>query len=190
MNMIKKLLLATSLLAISSVGFASTVTIGTTATGAFGSILVDNGLPASIFTGTGTGSKFYDLQAAFDIDARFIASATKASLDPTEQVVTINLFQDTGALGVFDNLDSMIPDMLLATSTGFNAAFSWFLTSGTSYFLEFITTPQSGLSAEISAVPVPAAGILFASALFGAGFLGRRKKKAQTAVMSAFARAA
>ena len=41
----------------------------------------------------------------------------------------------------------------------------------------------------VSAVPVPAAGILFASALLGAGALGRRKKKAQASVVGAFARA-
>lgn len=41
----------------------------------------------------------------------------------------------------------------------------------------------------ISTVPVPAAGILFASALFGAGALGRRKKKAKASVVGAFARA-
>ena len=42
---------------------------------------------------------------------------------------------------------------------------------------------------SVSAVPVPAAGILFASALFGAGALGRRKKKAKASVVGAFARA-
>lgn len=190
MNVIKKLLLAASLLAISSVGFASTVTIGGGSPGSFGSILVDNGSPANIFTGTGSGTKFYDLRAALDTQVNFVASATKASSNPTEQLVTINLYQDTGGMaGVFDT------DTLLATDTSFNAAFSWFLSATIGmvenlYFLEFITTPESGLSAEISAVPVPAAGILFASALFGAGFLGRRKKKAKTAVMGAFARAA
>ena len=197
MNAIKKLLLATSMLAITSVGFASTVTFGGASPGAFASILVDNGSPANIFTGTGSGIKFYDLQAAFDTNVNFVASATKASLTPPSQLVTINLYQDTGAVGgatagEFDNPASMTmtPDLLLATSTGFNAAFNWFLSASNFYFLEFITTPESGLSAEVSAVPVPAAGILFASALFGAGFLGRRKKKAKTAVMGAFARAA
>ena len=42
---------------------------------------------------------------------------------------------------------------------------------------------------SVSTVPVPAAGILFASALFGAGALGRRKKKAKASVVGAFARA-
>lgn len=42
---------------------------------------------------------------------------------------------------------------------------------------------------SVTAVPVPAAGILFASALFGAGALGRRKKKAKASVVGAFARA-
>ena len=42
----------------------------------------------------------------------------------------------------------------------------------------------------VSIVPVPAAGILFASALFGMGVFGRRKKKSSTTVMvGAFARA-
>ena len=41
----------------------------------------------------------------------------------------------------------------------------------------------------VSAVPVPAAGILFASALLGAGAFGRRKKKAKASVVGAFARA-
>lgn len=43
-------------------------------------------------------------------------------------------------------------------------------------------------SIAVSAVPVPAAGILFASALLGAGAFGRRKKK-QASVVGAFARA-
>ena len=42
---------------------------------------------------------------------------------------------------------------------------------------------------SVTAVPVPAAGILFASALFGAGAFGRRKKKAKASVVGAFARA-
>ena len=41
----------------------------------------------------------------------------------------------------------------------------------------------------LSAVPVPAAGILFGSALLAAGAFGRRKKKAKASVVGAFARA-
>ena len=42
----------------------------------------------------------------------------------------------------------------------------------------------------VSTVPIPAAGILFATALFGAGLLGRRKKKSTKASMvGVFARA-
>ena len=42
----------------------------------------------------------------------------------------------------------------------------------------------------VSTVPVPAAGILFASALFGAGVFGRRKKKStKTSMVGAFTRA-
>lgn len=42
---------------------------------------------------------------------------------------------------------------------------------------------------SVNPVPVPAAGILFASALLGAGALGRRKKKVKASVVGAFARA-
>lgn len=50
--------------------------------------------------------------------------------------------------------------------------------------------PECGSDSYVSAVPVPAAGILFASALLGAGALGRRKKKsANTLMVGAFTRA-
>ena len=44
-------------------------------------------------------------------------------------------------------------------------------------------------SKNISTVPVPVAGLLFASVLFGAGVFGRRKKKSKkTLIVGAFAR--
>jgi len=62
---------------------------------------------------------------------------------------------------------------------------------GTTYYLKLSGDQFEAYSAEISAVPVPAAGILFASALFGAGALSRRKKKAtKSNMIGAFARAA
>ena len=72
--------------------------------------------------------------------------------------------------------------------------FGTFPGSGTTNFTDIdgnVRTNEYAFDVTISTVPVPAAGILFASALFGAGFLGRRKKKAtKSNMIGAFARAA
>ena len=65
--------------------------------------------------------------------------------------------------------------------------------SGRTGFVDVTGATRTGdyaIDLTISTVPVPAAGILFASALFGAGALSRRKKKtAKTSMVGAFTRA-
>ena len=80
-------------------------------------------------------------------------------------------------------------DGLTQLSQAFMGDFSILLATNTTYRMLLSGAEGRSYDGEISAVPVPAAGILFASALLGAGALGRRKKKAKASVVGAFARA-
>lgn len=106
----------------------------------------------------------------------------------------LELYQDDGD-GIFnDASDASLGSGVSDINNGVNSAIvGAFLGGLTLYFLEitgFGGAGYSGAIGAVSAVPVPAAGILFASALLGAGLFGRRKKKAaNNAIVGAFARA-
>ncbi len=92
--------------------------------------------------------------------------------------------------------NSLVYSFFDAAGNSFNTAyenlsgtFNVALAANTTYRLVLTGDEGYAYDGRISAVPVPAAGILFASALFGAGALGRRKKKAKASVVGAFARA-
>lgn len=96
---------------------------------------------------------------------------------------TINPDGDSDLVTTFLEWDGMAWSVF-ATFT--ESTFSLIL-SGGDYLMGLTGLENTGYSGSVSAVPVPAAGILFASALLGAGAFGRRKKK--TSAVSAFARA-
>lgn len=92
------------------------------------------------------------------------------------------------------NFDIKVDGVLLAMSTALSGSPASIvgLTGTTFEFINLVGDQGSEFyinNIGVSTVPVPAAGILFASALFGAGALGRRKKKAKASVVGAFARA-
>ena len=185
MKLIKNILIAASLLAFSSTSFALTVTPG-----ALGHIDL-NGTSDTVFiTNTypsGTGSAFYDLSVSQSTN---VVADFRALFNGTVPVddVTVSIFN---APEVFIGGLTPLSSTLGVNESGTNVV-SAFLTAGVAYILQFDQlTSNPGFSGTISTVPVPAAGILFASALLGAGFLGRRKKKAtKSNMIGAFARAA
>lgn len=180
MNKLKALLITVSLLSLSSVSFATSVTysadyisgFGSVADGAqSGSITIDDDGLSAVFggrMGAGTGT------------------ATTASTW-YELILTGN---DLTTFGWADN--TLQPSDLTTTfqtadgsaniSQAFLGNFSISLMAGT-YRMLLSGAENRSYDGEISAVPVPAAGILFASALLGAGIFGRRKKKSATSVM-------
>lgn len=171
MKNIKTLLMAAGLMCISSLSHASSVTPGGS-TGALGSIFLDGGGP--IIFGSATPNGFYDLRAAFDLDFNL-------SILLSPGAAGVKLYRDSDSIFSMIGTFSAEEDPLLASGT--NGLMASLLggsgeVGGPLYFLQFIS--EAGYTVGIttpSAVPVPAAGILFASALFGVGALGRRKKK-------------
>ena len=184
MNKLKALLIA-GLLSLSSVSFASSITYfyeaGFTGTaGAWGEISLvegDGGVTVgNIFTDA--DGDFYDLTT--DSGALSTIALELDVTPPDTGNVTIALYDSLAnlALGVGSALESGT-NKLVAT-----------LKAGEAYFLQFTGEIGTSYNADVAAIPVPAAGILFATALFGAGVAGRRKKKSKTnAVVGAFARA-
>ena len=182
MNKLKALLIA-GLLSMTSVSFAAGVVFPgpTTTVGSSGSIdlnvIGDNVTVGGFFDNVNAGSVFYDLS---------IAEGSVLAINVPSDVTDLN--GDAVTIAIYDALASVgtLGDALFVGSNSLAAS----LTHGAQYFIEFTGTLGDSFNADVAAVPVPAAGILFASALFGAGALGRRKKKAKTnAVVNAFARA-
>ena len=185
MSKLKAILIA-GLLSLSSVSFATSVQYAgaAIATGSEGSIsLVNGGHNVTIggFFGTNvdanTGSVFYDLTIDSGNLSTIAMSFDVSDLSINDVTIAIYEAADvlTGALGSL--VDSGTNSLSVA------------LAGGANYFLVLTGVAGDSYNADVSAVPVPAAGLLFASALFGAGALGRRKKKAKASVVGAFARA-
>jgi len=203
MKLIKNLIMAVGLMVLSSVSFASTVTnVGSA--GSTGSIHLTSDGDTAFFSGSFNASNGEPLYDFWDLDIDGSSDSVGATLNSNiagnDSTVDFILFQDANNNGLFDevnlaliaNGDDMFNYAVLAgfVTNGVNGI-SAFLATGVNYFLLLTGEAQTSYSAQISAVPVPAAGILFASALFGAGFLGRRKKKAtQSNMIGAFARTA
>lgn len=184
MNKIKAFLIA-GLLSLSSVSFASTVTYtGLTLdhAGSISLISMDGGVTVGgIFgeaeVGTGLGSVYYDMT----LDS---GSATAIAIGSSFDVSTFTVFDV--AFSVFDSLTF---DAASLIGSGVNSI-SASLDAGVTYYLQLTGIADTSYNVDVAAVPVPAAGILFASALLGAGAFGRRKKKtAKNSMVVAFTRA-
>ena len=182
MNKLKALLIA-GLLSLTSVSFASSVSYiydagyaGANA-GEFGTISLNQGDGGVTVGGIfdATGSAYYDMS----LDAGAVAAIGK-SFD----ITTGSLFDVT--ISIFDSLAFDAASLIATGVNSLNAD----LIGGADYFLQFTGVIDTSYNVDVAAVPVPAAGILFASALLGAGAFGRRKKKsANTSMVGAFTRA-
>jgi len=179
MKNIQTLLIATALMCITSLSHASSVTPGVGSSGSLGFIFLDGGA-LSFDSGT-PASGFYDLRAAFDLDFNLLITDNPG-------MVTVNLYQDSDSFFSMIGTFSAEEDPSIASGTNSLMASILGGEDAPLYFLQFLS--EGAYTASItspSTVPVPAAGILFASALFGAGALRRRKKKnAMTAINGDF----
>ena len=177
MNKLKALLIA-GLLSLTSVSFASTITAGTSAefgTTSSGTInLVHLDPVLTIYGNFGNSTvRTYDLNVS-PVDSSGMTIGT--SNDATGNIYSI-LFE------IFD-----ASDLVTAVASG-SSLTNVALSSTASYILKLTGTLKTSYTMDVSAVPVPAAGILFATALLGAGAFGRRKKKsAQNQMVGAFTR--
>lgn len=200
MNKLQALLIA-GLLSLSSASFATSIS--------YTSDYIDVGIGDAVY-GTGYGAVLNGDQAGtitLDNDGvrqRFEGELASVANNPdgtasTAQTsawweVIINA-DDLVTFGWADNtldpsdLTVQFFDGMTALSPAFLGDFSVSLGAGT-YKMLLTGTQGRHYDGDISAVPVPAAGILFASALLGAGAFGRRKKKSLNASMvGAFTRA-
>ena len=126
--------------------------------------------------GSGTTSTWYELILGAATPGTYLTFGWSANtLQPTDLVISL-LDSDGGVIAGLSNIGDAFGNFAVSLSSG-------------AYRLILTGTEGLDYNGNISAVPVPAAGILFASALFGAGVLGRRKKKAKVSVVGAFARA-
>ena len=187
MNKLKALLIA-GLLSLTSVSFATSVTKyvgpGTQQAGAtVGAVnLLADGVAGQLSgdffqdgdAATTTSSVFYDINMNAYDNHTFGYAQIQYDLDVSGPI-DLQFYEVTGG-------------GLVAFGAMFNTNFNLILDSSKNYMLKLTGLEGFGYSGKISAVPVPAAGILFASALLGAGAFGRRKKKAQASVVGAFAR--
>ena len=201
MNKLQALLIA-GLLSLTSVSFASSVTFvnsgnlgnseddaGAVLDGAkAGTIYLDNFGGTAVFGGdlansteSATTSAYYDvvLDNSFEGLNTFAFGWARNTAFPND--LTVSFFDENG-----NTFNAAYEGLFDPTGAG---NFIVQLAANTTYRMLLTGAEGWHYDGEISAVPVPAAGILFASALFGAGALGRRKKKAKASVVGAFARA-
>ena len=188
MKTIKSLMIALGLLAISSTGFASSVSPSSFVDGNGQSAIED------IFL-TNDGD-IVDLSDDFPVNALgpysyVFYGLTLDGLGSTTAGARSVIFEPLGFGDITVSIFSDISFSLASLVASDTNTITTVLDGGTQYFLHLVGEQNTGFTGNISAVPVPAAGILFASALFGAGFIGRRKTKAaKSNMIGAFARAA
>lgn len=178
-----KVLLIIGMLSLASVSFASSVvTLGDpNGIGSVGNISLMNGDSGVTLGGLfdESGSVFYELT----INGGAL-SVAGMSFDITPPITLFDV--EISIYDTYTNLLAGVDSALYSNTNNLNAA----LTAGTNYFLQLNGEADTSYNVDVSAVPVPAAGVLFASALLGLGAYGRRKKKSSTAVVvGAFTRA-
>ena len=169
MNKLKALLIA-GLLTLTSVSFASTVSYTPE---------YDLGGDQAVADGAQAGT--------FNLDYDNVVVGFTGYLATSTTSTTTSAWYDL-ILGDGNGSSDLI-NFGWAYNTAQPNDFSILLATNTTYRMLLSGAEGRSYDGEISAVPVPAAGILFASALLGAGALGRRKKKAKASVVGAFARA-
>ena len=177
MNKLQALLIA-GLLSLTSVSFATSLTSPGTVPGSLGYIdLVDDGNSAELIGGIAANSSVF-----YELGTSNINSGIYAIGNATQATVPYDLFYT-----IYNSLTFTAANIVKEGVNSIQVA----IAANTPYYLQLTNKELStsvGYGVTVSAVPVPAAGILFASALLGAGALGRRKKKAKASVVGAFAR--
>ena len=122
----------------------------------------------------------------FDLNIE-LAPATPQS---DSQTVTYSIYSYDSGSTSFNSSTPVATDTLTYLGNSGTAEFatlSWALESGMGYILKISLSGSASTShtffkgAEVSAVPVPGAALLFGTALLGAGALYRRGKKGQKA---------
>ncbi len=188
MKTIKNLLLAVGLLAVSVTASASVITISEAGTFTDGNDFAIRGFSSALNFNLTVETTSYET-GGFD-PIITVLDSTGSRIAFNDDSVEVN----------YGSLDSGIFDLSLIAGT-YSVVITQFANLPAN-FLELFTlsgasptfngnTGDYAYDITISTVPVPAAGILFASALLGAGFLGRRKKKVtKSNMIGAFARAA
>ena len=218
MNKLQAILIA-GLLSLTSVSFASTFNFLADASGnEHGALEITSTVDSITVTASGSNSSGATAYAYLDDGAGLGVCSTGLTgslqcIDPADDNVTNNetlklafdtkvRFDELSLLdynhrttGFAGDFDIKVDGVLLPIHTALALSASPSVTGLVGKVFEFINN-GGGQGYEfyisdisVTAVPVPAAGILFASALLGAGAFGRRKKKAQASVVGAFARA-
>ena len=199
MNKLKALLIA-GLLSLTSVSFATTVSYSDDWNAAASATfinqtftVVDNDTLAGTINleNDGTAATFFG-----NLDGTQGGGATTTAWYDINLGSGVNDLVTFGFVQNNAQVDDLLFSFFKSDGSSLGAAyedlmgnFTLTLAGNSSYKLKLAGSEGFTYNGSISAVPVPAAGILFASALFGAGALGRRKKKAQASVVGAFARA-
>lgn len=128
-----------------------------------------------VFDNVGTTSV---IGSSFDINF----STFSVDILPVEAYLYKDDTSSVSGTGTFD--ESL--DILVGNASGLAASFSAIIDNGQAYFLKLVGIADANYEvniAAVSTVPVPAAGIMFATVLFGAGAYGRRKKQSTTNLM-------
>lgn len=190
MNKLKVLLIA-GLLSLTSVSFASTYT----EYAAYGNETGDD-LVGKIGLANGEAVTFDGSLATITDDN--VRNASTSVFWDLEILGGSELYTFGWANNVIDQYNNSdlvttfykeVAGVWTSFATFTNSTFGLSLAAG-NYQFQLSGLETTGYSGSISAVPVPAAGILFASALLGAGAFGRRKKKsAKSSMVGAFTRA-
>jgi len=200
MNKLKALLIA-GLLSLSSVSFATSISYSAAYLSSDGSVVNDATRTETVADGTQAGTIYLDNDGiAQGFNGQLVASTASTTSawyelilgsGDTNNLITFGWAYNTAQPNdlKMSFLDS-VGNSLGAGFTDLMGNFSVVLAGDTTYRMLLSGSQDRSYDGEISAVPVPAAGILFASALLGAGVFGRRKKKsAKTSMVGAFARA-
>lgn len=192
MNKLQALLIA-GLLSLSSVSFASTVTYTGATQGLVADVTTVNGDPEFTFGIAFDTSDPTSMTSAELADAKTqIYSLTNQYFDGSLTTIGASYLVDPFASEPLSLTLYADAALTLWVAGDGSSTLSALLNADQKYYLEVIEGANingSSPNIKVSTVPVPAAGILFASALLGAGAFGRRKKKAQASVVGAFARA-
>lgn len=182
-NVIKVVMVC--LLTFSSASMASSYSTTTTVSDAKGTftLLNDNNVAfdAGVLSASNGYSVFYEVLNGGSQDAFAIGHG--AGIYNRDVTLTYSLFSDysvdatTGDITLLNEMSSNTGSLLFSL-VGYQTA-----------YLQVSADEQVGYSVTVSAVPVPAAGVLFATLLLSAGAVGRRKKKsANTLMVNAFTR--